>query len=114
MPKRIKRIGQERQPSKLVGLSTISAVELPLTSSAPIALPYKWRQELGDVDITVPVPQGTRGRDLDVKITKTRIHVGLKGKEKIMDDELCKSIKVEESTWTLGSLSSWPELGPAR
>ncbi|KAH9950403.1 nuclear movement protein nudC [Amylocystis lapponica] len=47
------------------------------------ALPYTWRQELGDVDIVVP------------------LSVGLKGKDKIMDGELCKDIKVEDSTWTL-------------
>ncbi len=28
--------------------------------------------------------------------------VGLKGKDPIMEGELCKEIKVEESTWTIG------------
>ncbi|KAG8999856.1 hypothetical protein FRB94_005881 [Tulasnella sp. JGI-2019a] len=65
------------------------------------ALPYQWRQVLGEVDLTVPVPKGTRGRDLDVKILKRKMVVGLKGKEKIMEGELCKEIKMEESTWTL-------------
>ncbi|KIM66243.1 hypothetical protein SCLCIDRAFT_1211475 [Scleroderma citrinum Foug A] len=65
------------------------------------ALPYKWRQELGDVDVTVPVPKGTRGRDLVVVIQKKNFSIGLKGKEKILEGELCKEIKVEESTWTL-------------
>jgi len=54
------------------------------------------------VDITVPVPKGTRGRDLVVVIQKTRLSIGMKGKEKILEGELCKEIKVEESTWTLG------------
>ena len=67
------------------------------------ALPYKWKQELGEVDITVPVPKGTRARDLVVSIQKKRLSVGLKGKDKIMDGELCKEIKVEESTWTVGT-----------
>ncbi|KAI0963663.1 hypothetical protein AcW1_000680 [Taiwanofungus camphoratus] len=65
------------------------------------ALPYTWRQELGEVDIVVPVPKGTRGRDLNVVIQKKRLSVGLKGKEAIMGGELCKEIKVEESTWML-------------
>ncbi|KAI6007289.1 nuclear movement protein nudC [Pisolithus albus] len=65
------------------------------------ALPYRWTQELGEVDITVPVPKGTRGRDLLVVIQKKKLSVGLKGKEPILSGDLCKEIKVEDSTWTL-------------
>ncbi|KAG5724656.1 hypothetical protein E4T56_gene3695 [Termitomyces sp. T112] len=65
------------------------------------ALPYKWTQLLGEVDITVPVPNGTKARDLVVAISKKKLSVGLKGKEKILDGELCMDVKVEESTWTL-------------
>ncbi|KAF9480996.1 nuclear movement protein nudC [Pholiota conissans] len=65
------------------------------------ALPYTWTQELGDVDIIVPVPQGTRGRDLVVTIAKKKLSVGLKGAEPILSGELCKEIKVEDSTWTV-------------
>ncbi|KAI6133019.1 nuclear movement protein nudC [Pisolithus croceorrhizus] len=65
------------------------------------ALPYRWTQELGDVDITVPVPKGTRGRDLLVVIQKKKLSVGLKGKDPILAGDLCKEIKVEDSTWTL-------------
>ncbi|KAJ7071083.1 nuclear movement protein nudC [Mycena amicta] len=46
------------------------------------ALPYKWTQELGEVDITVSVPKGTRGKDLAIVIQK-------------------KKLSVEDSTWTL-------------
>lgn len=69
----------------------------------PSALPYRWKQTLQDVTVTVPVPQGTRSRDLIVDIKKTKLKVGLKGKEPIIDDELCKEVKVDDSTWTLGS-----------
>ena len=57
---------------------------------------------MGEVDILVPVPKGTRARDLNVVIQKKKLSVGLKGKEPIMAGELCKEIKVEESTWTIG------------
>lgn len=57
------------------------------------------------MDLTLPVPKGTRGKDLDVKIMKKKLSVGLKGKEKIMDGELCRDIKIEESTWTVGTSS---------
>ncbi|ESK97915.1 nuclear movement protein [Moniliophthora roreri MCA 2997] len=65
------------------------------------ALPYKWTQVLGEVDITVPVSKGTRARDLIVTIQKKKLSVGLKGQDKILEGELCKEIKVEDSTWTL-------------
>jgi hypothetical protein len=70
-------------------------------SSYP-ALPYRWRQTLQELTVTVPVPAGTKSRDLTVEIKKTRLKVGLKGKEPIIDDELCQGIKVDDSTWTLG------------
>jgi hypothetical protein len=54
------------------------------------------------VTVTIPVPPGTRSRDLIVEIKKTKLKVGLKGIEPIIDDELCKEVKVDESTWTLG------------
>lgn len=53
--------------------------------------------------VTIPVPQGTRSRDLIVEIKKTKLKVGLKGKEPIIDDELCKDVIVDDSTWTLGA-----------
>ena len=35
-------------------------------------------------------------------ILKRKLSVGLKGKEPILDGELCKDIKMEESIWTVG------------
>jgi hypothetical protein len=65
------------------------------------ALPYQWRQELGEVEISVGVPAGTRAKDLVVTIQKKKLIVGLKSQTPIMSGELCKEIKVEESNWTL-------------
>ncbi|THH16818.1 hypothetical protein EW146_g3891 [Bondarzewia mesenterica] len=65
------------------------------------ALPYTWKQELGEVDVNVPVPKGTRARDLNVVLQKKKLSVGLKGKEPIMSGELCSEIKLEDSTWTV-------------
>ncbi|KAF8272902.1 nuclear movement protein nudC [Lactarius quietus] len=70
------------------------------------ALPYSWKQTLPDVDVVVPVPKGTRARDLMVVIKKKKLTVGLKGKDPIMAGDLCQDIKVEESTWTLEDQSS--------
>jgi hypothetical protein len=51
----------------------------------------------------VPVPKGTRSRDLAVVLQKKKLSVGFKGQEPIMAGELCKEIKLDESTWTLGT-----------
>ncbi len=45
-------------------------------------LPYTWSQTLSEVTVTIPVAAGTRGRDVNCKITPTRLVVGLKGQEK--------------------------------
>ena len=69
------------------------------------ALPYTWRQELGELDLVIPVPKGTRAKDLSIVITKKKLSVGLKGKDKILDGELCHEVKLDDSTWTLRKCS---------
>jgi len=64
-------------------------------------LPYTWRQNLGDVAVVVPVPSGTRAKQLAITISKTKLSVGVKGQDPIMVGDLCKEIKVDDSTWTL-------------
>lgn len=49
------------------------------------ALPYKWTQTIAEVELFVPVPAGTRARDLIVEIKSQSIKVGLKGKEPILE-----------------------------
>ena len=48
-------------------------------------LPYKWTQQIGDVDITISVPSNIKGRDLDVVLSKTKLKVGVKGQGPIID-----------------------------
>ncbi|ORE22089.1 CS-domain-containing protein [Rhizopus microsporus] len=64
-------------------------------------LPYTWKQTLQDVDVTIPVPKGTRSRDVIVDIKKNHFKVALKGQDPIVEGELCQSVKVDDSTWTI-------------
>ena len=48
-------------------------------------LPYRWTQTIGDVDLTAPIPANIKGRDLDVKLTKTNIKAGIKGQDVIIE-----------------------------
>lgn len=39
------------------------------------ALPYSWTQDLGTVTITVPLPSGSRGKDVSVVIARRKLKV---------------------------------------
>lgn len=64
---------------------------------------YKWTQTLQEVEIRVPfnVSFPIKGKDVVVDMGKKRIKVGLKGQPPILEGELYKDIKVEESTWCI-------------
>ena len=49
------------------------------------ALPYKWAQTIGDVDITLEVPGNIKGKDLIVDIKKETLKVAIKGQDAIID-----------------------------
>ena len=36
---------------------------------------YSWTQTLAEVSLVIPVPKGTKGKELDVKITRTTLKV---------------------------------------
>ncbi|KAK3945423.1 HSP20-like chaperone [Diplogelasinospora grovesii] len=67
------------------------------------ALPYKWTQTIGDVDVLITVPGNLKGRDLVVDIKKTSVTAGIKGQEPLLKGELAHAVKVDDSTWTLVS-----------
>ncbi|TKA82976.1 Nuclear movement protein nudC [Friedmanniomyces simplex] len=73
-------------------------------------LPYQWTQTIGDVDLTAPIPANLKGRDLDVKITKTSLKAGIKGQEPIIDGTFPHPILPDDSAWTLETTKSGKEL----
>jgi hypothetical protein len=62
--------------------------ELANVAQEQAALPYKWAQTLEYVDILVPVPEGTRARDLAVTFKAKKISIGLKNQEPILSVSL--------------------------
>jgi len=62
---------------------------------------YVWTQTLSDLVVTVPVPLGTKTRQLAVDITNKRLKVGMKGQPPIIDGELHKRVIVDDCFWTL-------------
>ncbi|KAL1611833.1 hypothetical protein SLS60_000054 [Paraconiothyrium brasiliense] len=74
------------------------------------ALPYKWTQTIKDLDVTISIDSKYKGRDLDVKITRTHLKVAVKGQEPIIDGDLPHAIHVDDSTWTLETVPGGKEI----
>eukprot|EP00088_Acartia_fossae_P046833 TRINITY_DN5069_c0_g1_i11.p1 TRINITY_DN5069_c0_g1~~TRINITY_DN5069_c0_g1_i11.p1 ORF type:complete len:330 (-),score=135.94 TRINITY_DN5069_c0_g1_i11:877-1866(-) len=62
---------------------------------------YNWGQTLEEVELRVPLKGTYKARDLVIDIAKKHLKIGIKGKEPIIDGELYKEIKQEESAWVL-------------
>ncbi|MCQ2821518.1 MAG: NudC domain-containing protein [archaeon] len=63
---------------------------------------YSWGQmDIKEITITVPVPNGTRGKDMDIKYDNTHLHCAIKGQEPIIDGELFAPMKSDSFVWTL-------------
>ncbi|KAI4217789.1 MAG: hypothetical protein L6R40_008822, partial [Gallowayella cf. fulva] len=73
-------------------------------------LPYKWTQQIHDLDLTIPVGANIKGRDIEVVIKKSKLKVALKGQEPVIDGDLTKPIHPDESTWTLETVPSGKEI----
>jgi hypothetical protein len=46
---------------------------------------YSWTQQLPEVNVNVPVPEGTKSRFVVCEIKKDHLKVGLKGQPPIID-----------------------------
>ena len=63
---------------------------------------YRWTQSLQDVQVFVPVPKGTKAKMLKVQMLKQKLIVHVAGAESaVVDGELHKPIKIEDSTWSI-------------
>ncbi|KAL0452416.1 UNVERIFIED_CONTAM: protein BOBBER 1 [Sesamum latifolium] len=62
---------------------------------------YSWGQSLQEVNITIPVPPGTKSRFIACEIKKNHLKVGLKGQQPVIDGELFQPVKVDDCFWSL-------------
>ncbi|VAI84512.1 unnamed protein product [Triticum turgidum subsp. durum] len=65
---------------------------------------YSWTQQLPEVNVNVPVPEGTKSRFVVCEIKKDHLKVGLKGQPPIIDGELHKPVKVDDCFWSIGRM----------
>lgn len=74
----------------------------PVGNGGTVDGKYVWTQTLQELSVTVPLPDNTRGKDLNVVMNKNNLKIGLKGiKELIINDSLTKTIIVDDSFWTV-------------
>lgn len=63
---------------------------------------YNWSQNMSEVTIQIPIPEGTTSKQLDIKIKSKHLFVKLKAEDKpIIDGELQEKVKVEDSFWNI-------------
>jgi hypothetical protein len=62
---------------------------------------YEWDQTLSEVNVYVRVPEGVRGRDLDVSVERARLRFGLRGNPPFLDGALHAAARAGDSLWTL-------------
>uniref|UniRef100_A0A7S0N8W0 CS domain-containing protein n=1 Tax=Pyramimonas obovata TaxID=1411642 RepID=A0A7S0N8W0_9CHLO len=62
---------------------------------------YSWVQSLADVNVNVPLPEGTKSKQIDCSIKKNSLKVGLKGQPPMFEGELPYSVQVDDSFWSV-------------
>lgn len=80
----------------------------PLGNGGTVPDRYTWTQTLSELSVSIPVPDGTRGKDVSVVLNKNHLKVGLLsqirspgGETWIVNSALTKSIVVDDSFWTI-------------
>ncbi|KAJ9442671.1 Peptidyl-prolyl cis-trans isomerase B [Diplonema papillatum] len=61
---------------------------------------YTWKQDHDSLVITIPI-QKIKSKDLTWKITAHTVSAGIRGKEVLKDDELTRTVKVDDSLWEI-------------
>jgi len=75
----------------------------PIGNGGTVEGKYVWTQTLSEVNVTVSLPDNTRGRDISVEISKQFLKIGLKRNlpTYICNAKLSKPIIVDDSFWTI-------------
>jgi len=63
---------------------------------------YAWTQTKEDVTVTVPIPKGTKARDINCLIKPNSLFLQLKGSPApLIDGQLHDRVITQDSTWTI-------------
>mmetsp|Transcript_9785 Transcript_9785/g.18394 ORF Transcript_9785/g.18394 Transcript_9785/m.18394 type:complete len:221 (+) Transcript_9785:498-1160(+) len=74
----------------------------PVGNGGAVEGKYVWTQTLSELNVVIPLPQNTKGRDLTVIMKKDHLKAGLRNSsEPIVDAPLTHSIICDDSFWTV-------------
>lgn len=75
--------------------------EIPNSGNGGDFEKYTWYQTLADVEIRVGLDKRYKSKELNVKHSATKLTVGVKGQEPLVDGELFMKVKDDDTLWTL-------------
>ncbi len=82
----------------------VSDKQAPLPGNGGFTDKYKWAQTLEELTVYIALPDLTAAKQLDVKIQSKKLVVAIKGQpDKIIDGELNKKVKTDDSFWSVES-----------
>ena len=102
---------EEKKESKEGNLSGVEyneeGLQIPVGNGGSTKQ-YKWTQTIDECSVLIGVPQGLRGKDLDIKLTSNTLAVKtkrpLEGEDKprvFVEGKMTEKIRADESTWSL-------------
>ncbi|XP_066155769.1 nudC domain-containing protein 3 [Euwallacea fornicatus] len=62
---------------------------------------YCWTQSIGDVDVTVIIPENVRSKDLKVSISSQKVSITTLKGDSFFEGELCQTCKSNDVFWSL-------------
>ncbi|RZC18034.1 protein BOBBER 1-like [Glycine soja] len=96
-----KRLKEEKEPKAEDTSKDESTSKVPNKGNGLDLDKYSWTQSLQEVNVNVPVPNGTKSRFVTVEIKKNHLKVGLKGQPPIIEGEFYKSVKPDDCYWSI-------------
>lgn len=63
---------------------------------------YDWSQNISEVTMQIPIPEGTTAKQMDIKISAKHLFVKLKSSDTpIIDGDLQEKVKIDDSFWSI-------------
>ncbi|KAK7282576.1 hypothetical protein RIF29_11474 [Crotalaria pallida] len=96
-----KRLKEEEKKKKKEPKVDEKKDEIPNKGNGLDLENYSWTQSLQEVNVNVPIPEGTKSRFVMCEIKKNHLKVGLKGQPPIIEGDLYKPVKPDDCYWSI-------------
>mmetsp|Transcript_19810 Transcript_19810/g.30597 ORF Transcript_19810/g.30597 Transcript_19810/m.30597 type:complete len:359 (+) Transcript_19810:85-1161(+) len=106
-PSKKEKKEERKKPEDFIVRYTEEGKQIPIGNGGTTEK-YKWTQTLEETSVLIGIPEGTRGKDLNVSLKASLISVRMKtavSDEKepqtLVEGKLTEKIRTDESTWSL-------------